>query len=160
MPPLSRRSRARRVVGVIGAVVGTTVTFVAASALPFMTKIWNVTVFDGLVCAGPLFTTLRSMLEPLAIGVVAVDALFAPLPSFVELLTVAVLLIEAPGYPEGTLNVAMIVEVWPEVSVPSAQGNGVVQAPLFEMNVRPDGVGSVTKTFAALSGPLFVTAIV
>src|SRR5437762_3539154 len=50
--------------------------------------------------------------------------------------------------------------VCPTVSVPRLHGNAVVQAPLFETNVRPAGVGSVTTTFAALAGPLLSTSIV
>ena len=51
----------------------------------------------------------------------------------------------------------VIVADWPEFSVPRAHGYGVAHAPLLETKFRPAGVGSVTKTFPALSGPLFVT---
>ena len=54
----------------------------------------------------------------------------------------------------------MMRAVCPTVSVPRLHGNAVVQAPLFETNVRPAGVGSVTTTFAALAGPLLSTSIV
>ena len=48
----------------------------------------------------------------------------------------------------------------PAASDPSAQGNTVVQAPLFETNVSPVGVGSLTVTFSAVAGPLLVTVMV
>ncbi len=52
---------------------------------------------------------------------------------------------------------AVIVRVAPAVTVPTAQGNAVLQAPLFEMKVSPAGVGSATETAAASLGPLLVT---
>ena len=54
----------------------------------------------------------------------------------------------------------MIVRDAPTGTVPSAQGNGVAQAPAFETNVRFGGVGSATTTAAASEGPLFVTTSV
>jgi hypothetical protein len=48
---------------------------------------------------------------------------------------------------------------WPLVSVPSAQGKGVVQAPVFPTKVRPEGVGSVSVTAVAEDGPKFLTTI-
>ena len=48
---------------------------------------------------------------------------------------------------------------WPGVMVPSEQGNGVVQAPAFDRNVRPAGVGSVTTTLFALLGPSLRTSM-
>jgi hypothetical protein len=44
--------------------------------------------------------------------------------------------------------------------VPRLQGNAVVQAPVFETNVRPAGVGSLTTTLPAEAGPLLTTVIV
>jgi hypothetical protein len=44
--------------------------------------------------------------------------------------------------------------------VPRLQGNALVQAPVFETNVRPVGVGSLTTTLPAEAGPLFTTVIV
>ena len=73
-----------------------TVMFVALNALVLLTPTWNVITLDEFAFAGPLFCTSRSMLPPVATGVVAVDELFAPFESLVELLTVAVLLIELP----------------------------------------------------------------
>jgi hypothetical protein len=137
-----------------------TLTFVALSALLFVTAITNVIVSNECAFDGPLFTTDRSMLPPVASGVVTVDELFVLFASFVELLTDAVLLIELPVKPAGTLNVDVIVAVCPDVIVLSAHGNGALHAPEFETNVRPAGVGSLTNTFDALSGPLFVTVIV
>ena len=54
----------------------------------------------------------------------------------------------------------MIVREAPEVNVPRAHGNGVVQSPAFETKVRPGGPGSSTTTPAAADGPLFRTTIV
>ena len=73
-----------------------TVMFVAVSELLLLTATWNVIWLFEFAVAGPLFSTMRSMLPPAASGVVAVEASFAPFASFVELLTVAVLLIEVP----------------------------------------------------------------
>ena len=67
---------------------------------------------------------------------------------------------EAPAYPTGTENVAVIVRVAPAGTAPSAQGNAVVQSPAFDTNVSPAGVGSATVTPAASDGPSFVTVIV
>ncbi len=65
-----------------------------------------------------------------------------------------------PAYEGGTRKVAVIVRAAPAGTVPSAQGNAVVQSPLVETNVNPVGVGSVTATVAASLGPLFVTVMV
>ena len=54
---------------------------------------------------------------------------------------------------DGTANVVVIVAELPFAIEGIVQGNGVVQAPLFETNVRPAGVGSLTITFAAADGP-------
>ena len=48
---------------------------------------------------------------------------------------------EAPAYPSGTENVAVIVRVAPAGTTPNAQGNAVVQSPAFDTNVSPAGVG-------------------
>ncbi len=50
----------------------------------------------------------------------------------------------------------MIVRVAPAVTVPTAQGNAVLQAPLFETKASPVGVGAATDTLAASLGPLLV----
>ena len=57
-------------------------------------------------------------------------------------------------------KVAVIVRGAPGGSVPRAHGKAVAQAPAFETNVRPGGVGSVSVTPAASDGPAFVTVIV
>ena len=54
-----------------------------------------------------------------------------------------------PAYPGGTVNVVVIWRLWPAGTVPSAQGNGVVQAPALLTNVNPAGVRSVTVTSVA-----------
>src|SRR5215212_5447773 len=56
-----------------------------------------------------------------------------------------------------TVNVDVMVALWPELRLPSAQGNGVEHAPLLPANVRPAGVGSLTLTFTAADGPLLST---
>jgi hypothetical protein len=63
-------------------------------------------------------------------------------------------------YPAGTAKVDVIACEAPGSMVPRLQGNGVVQSPAFETNVRPGGVGSFTTTPSASDGPVFVTAIV
>src|ERR1041385_4241090 len=50
--------------------------------------------------------------------------------------------------------------VCPAMSVPSAQGNAVVQAPLFETNASPALGVSVTTVLVASAGPKFFTWIV
>jgi hypothetical protein len=60
----------------------------------------------------------------------------------------------------GTEKVLVMVPVWPEAIVPKLQGNAVVQAPAFDTNVNPEGVGSLTCTEQAAPGPLFVTTVV
>jgi hypothetical protein len=54
----------------------------------------------------------------------------------------------------------VIVRVSPGASVPSAHGNGVVHAVVFDTHVKPAGVGSVTITDVADAGPAFVTVMV
>ena len=54
----------------------------------------------------------------------------------------------------------VITRVAAGASVPSAQGNAVVQSPLFETNVSPAGVGSETTTSRASDGPLLTTVTV
>jgi hypothetical protein len=49
--------------------------------------------------------------------------------------------------------VTVIVRVAPGGTVPSAQGNAVVQSPAVLTKVSPLGVGSFTVTLAALDGP-------
>ena len=64
-----------------------------------------------------------------------------------------------PAYPDGTAKVAVICRLWPAGTIPSAQGNGVMQAPALLTNVNPAGVGSVTVTLVASSVPVLVTLI-
>ncbi len=54
----------------------------------------------------------------------------------------------------------VMVAVAPGASVPRGHGNAVRQAPLFEVNVRPVGVGSCTATPTAVEGPTLVTTVV
>src|ERR1041385_1882815 len=96
----------------------------------------------------------RSLCVPIA--TVAVDASFAPFGSLTLEAIDAVLTTVAPEYVSGTVYVDVIVPDWPEASVPTLQGNGVVQAPLFETKAMPIGVGSLTTTFVAGDGPLFL----
>ena len=56
-----------------------------------------------------------------------------------------------------TVKMAVMVRVWPDASAPRSQGNGVVQAPEFETNVRPAGAESATITACASPGPAFAT---
>ena len=48
----------------------------------------------------------------------------------------------------------------PAAMVPRAQGNVVVQGPVFETKLSPAGVTSATSTLVASLGPVFVTVIV
>src|SRR5262245_47901890 len=50
--------------------------------------------------------------------------------------------------------------VCPAPTVPMAQGNAPVQAPVVDTNVRPAGVALATLTPCASLGPLLVTEIV
>src|SRR4029077_20792270 len=86
--------------------------------------------------------------------------LFVGFRSAVELLTVEVFEIVVPAKLTGTLYVEVIVTLCDGLSVPSAHGYGPLHAPLFETKLRPVGGGALTKTFAADSGPLFVTVTV
>ena len=64
--------------------------------------------------------------------------------------------------PEAAVTVyeAVIVTLWPAVSVPSEQGKPVMQGEVATVNERPAGVGSLRTTFVAGAGPLLVTVIV
>ena len=98
-------------------------------------------------------------------GVVAVAELLALLGSGVGVppvdATLAVLAVLAPTKFKGTLKVEVMTRGAPGTTVPIVQGKVPVQPPpLFEMKVRPVGVGSVTRTAAASLGPLFVTVMV
>src|SRR4051794_10304998 len=96
-----------------------------------------------------------------ATGVRAVASLFLTEASADELPTRATLTIgSGPLYPDGTPNVAVITFVSPAPTVPIWHGKDVVQAPPFETNVSPVGVGSWTDTLLAGWPPLLVTAIV
>ena len=93
--------------------------------------------------------------------VVAVLLLLAAARSGVALDTVAVFTIgSGVTYAAGMAYVVMIVPTAPAASVPSAHGKAVAQAPAFDTNVRPGGVGSVTMTATASDGPAFVTTVV
>ena len=109
---------------------------------------------------GPVLLTARSALAaPKA--VVAVALLFAGVGSGVVALdTLAVLATLVPVKFAAVVNVLVIVFVCPGVIVPSAQGNVVAHAPLFETKPVPAGVASETETAVASDGPLFVTVIV
>src|SRR5262249_62067878 len=54
----------------------------------------------------------------------------------------------------------VMVAVAPGASTPRVHGNAVVQAPLFEVNVSPVGVGSFTTTPTAVDGPMLLTTVV
>ena len=94
---------------------------------------------------------------PTPTGVVSVAVLLPGTVSGVVEDTVAVL-VTAPGAgkPEPTVIVVVMVRDWPDASVPSAHGNGVVQSPLFDTKVVPAGVASATETATASEGPLLV----
>src|SRR5437879_1106375 len=79
--------------------------------------------------------------------------------SVAELLAEAVLENE-PRTPWSTWYFDVMVTLCPGASVPRLHGYGVVQPPLFERNVVPTGVGSLTTTFCAAFGPPLETTIV
>jgi hypothetical protein len=56
--------------------------------------------------------------------------------------------------------VTVIVRLVPAGIMPKSQSKVVVQSPVFERKLKAAGVGSVTRTFFASLGPLFVTTIV
>jgi hypothetical protein len=114
--------------------------------------------WPAVIDAGPLFTIERSACG--ASEVLALAVLFADDGSLAPEVTVAVFVTEAPATFAGMLKVALMVAVCPAVIVPRLQGNGVVQAPLFETNVVPAGAGSLTLTLPADAGPPFVTVMV
>ena len=93
--------------------------------------------------------------------VLRLAVLFAESASAVDAVIVAVL---TTGFgPTGvvaTRKVVTIVRDVPAGTVPSAQGNGVVQSPLFDTNVSPAGIGSSTTTAAASLGPALAIASV
>jgi hypothetical protein len=94
------------------------------------------------------------------IAVVA-DALLLPdVGSDVAVETLATFVTVVPWASESTFHFDAMTFVWPAASVPREQGKEVVQAPLFALKESTDGAGSLTTTFAAGEGPLFVTVIV
>src|SRR5688500_172699 len=96
-----------------------------------------------------------------ATAVSAVAWLLAATGSAVAAVTAVVAAIGlGPAYPEATRKVAVIVRLWPALTVPSAHGNAEVHAPALARKVRPAGVGSRTWAPSAASGPWFVTTIV
>src|ERR1051325_1514580 len=114
-------------------------------------------VLFGRAFDGPLLLIDRSALCVML--AVALAVLFVPFGSFVAEPTVAVF-VTVPVAFEGRAKALLMVTLWPGVSVPRAQGNAVVQPPLFDENVVPAGAGSLTVTLAASEGPLFVTVMV
>ena len=122
----------------------------------FLTVMRKVMFWPGFAVAGPVFVICRSAFVPIV--PVAVELSFPGFGSGVVALTVAVFDIE-PVAVEATANVVVIVALEPAVSVPIAQGNAVTQAPLFDTNVIPGGVGSVTVTPVESEGPLLVTTM-
>src|SRR5881392_3863695 len=84
--------------------------------------------------------------------------LFAVFGSGIVDETVAVF-VNAPCAFAGIAYVAVIAFVVPFSTVPREQGNDP-HAPVTEMSVRPEGVGSLMTTFVASVGPLFLTLIV
>ena len=107
--------------------------------------------------AGPLFVMARSACAPTF--VVAVALLFVLFVSGVVVDTVAVF-VTLPLKVGDVLYVDVIVTGEPTATVPRLHGYALVQPPEFETNVRFAGVGSLTTTFAADDGPLFVTVTV
>ena len=78
--------------------------------------------------------------------------------SGVALVTVAVSMMGRLGLKPGSLlSVVVITRLYPATRFPSAQGNGIVYAPVFDANVRSIGRGLVTLTFCAAPGPRLVT---
>ena len=61
--------------------------------------------------------------------------------------------------PDGTSECRGDRRLWPAGTIPSAQGNGVVQAPVLLTNVNPAGVWLVTDTAVASSVPSLVTVV-
>src|SRR5262245_10961429 len=57
-------------------------------------------------------------------------------------------------------NSEVMVAMAPGASVPRVHGNAVRQAPVFEVNVNPDGVESSTTTPTAVEGPTLTTTVV
>ena len=138
--------------------VGSLTTTVAASEGPaFVTVTLNAMFWPGETDDGASFVIVTSAL----CATVAVDValLFPGTGSDVGELTDAVLLTD-PVAPAPTMNVLVIVNVRVGLRARPVHGNGCVQAPLFETNVRPGGVGSETVIPDAAAGPLFVTTIV
>src|SRR5438552_2411639 len=75
--------------------------------------------------------------------------------------TVAVLTIgSGVEYEAGTEYVVVIVRVAPAATVPSEQGQAVVQAPVLATKTSPEGSVSETVTALASELPLFVTVSV
>src|SRR5262245_38847557 len=65
-----------------------------------------------------------------------------------------------PRYCAGTAKVAVTETMSPGSTVPMAQGNPPVHAPVAETNCSPAGVGSASTTPDAADGPAFWTLIV
>src|ERR1051326_990449 len=145
--------------------VGSVTTTFAASLGPLLrTSIVKLTKSPVNACDGPLFVSLMSALGVLPLGgtmfVVDVAELLPLFGSPIPDDTLAVFVTCVPVKFAGTLNVEVIVALVFGLSVPMLHGNGVAHAPLFETNVVPAGVASVTVTFGAATPPLFVMVIV
>src|SRR5216684_5187038 len=88
-----------------------------------------------------------------------VEELLVMMGSVTALLTVAVFE-TLPVVPPPSWNLALSEMVCPAVMVLRAQGKLVQPPPVTDTKVMPDGVGSLSMTFEAGEGPLFVTRIV
>ena len=53
-----------------------------------------------------------------------------------------------------------MVTLCPLTRVPIAQGKPVMHGAVADVNVNPDGVGSLRTTLVAVAGPLLVTVMV
>ena len=80
--------------------------------------------------------------------------------SLVALLFAYYLVREVLAAPEGTENTTVTLTPTPLPSVPRLHGKPPAQGAVADTKVRPAGVGSASDTFAALLGPLLVTASV
>ncbi len=136
-----------------------TMTFAAEAGPRFVTVTVKVTFWPGMAVAGPVLETDTSA-APGATLVVAAELLFVELESDVDELTVAVLVTVGEACDAGTLKVEVMVFVPPATTVPSVQGNAVVQSPLLETKLRPDESGSATLTANASDGPALLTVMV
>jgi hypothetical protein len=70
--------------------------------------------------------------------------------------------VTVPGttYDDGMVYVVVTCREPPATIAPSEQGYALVQSPVFDENVTPEGVVSESVTDDASDGPLFVTVTV